>query len=102
MTRPLRRLFLNCGSYQELDGAGGERSRPPETAQTSMTRAYFGNDIWGRALRKGLMLFRCLCEALYPGFAADGTLTALHNFYEDCSFRQKLISRAFKKTLFDR
>lgn len=48
------------------------------------------------------MLFRCLPEALYPGFAADGTLTALYHFYQECSFRQKLIFRVFKKPMFDR
>jgi hypothetical protein len=44
MTRLLRREFLNRGSCEELDW---EQSRPPEAAQTSMTRAYFGNDVWG-------------------------------------------------------
>ena len=45
-----------------------------------MARAYSGNTTWDRVVEKGLTLFWCLSEALYPGLAADGTITALRHF----------------------
>lgn len=97
MTRRLRELFLSCGSYAEPHGVAS-----PEISQNSLAPEYSGNDTWGRVLQNGLMLFQCLSDALYPGFAADGTLTALHHFYEKCCFRHEVIFCALKRVMVDR
>ena len=65
-----------------------------------MARAHSRNETWDRVVDNGLMLFRCLSEALFPGLAADGTLTVLHHFYDEYYCRHKMIVRVLKHAMF--
>jgi hypothetical protein len=95
-----RKLFLDCGPYETFDPARGLQYRGAETGQTSMARAHSRNETWDRVVDNGLMLFRCLSEALFPGLAADGTLTVLHHFYDEYCYRRKMIVQVLKHTMF--
>jgi hypothetical protein len=96
----MRILFLNCGSYERFDEASGSECRGAETGQTSMARAYSRNETWDHVVDNGLVVFRCLSEALYPGLAADGMLTVLHHFCDEYYYWHKMIVQVLKQAMF--
>lgn len=95
----LRMLPPNCPVPEGLDGAHELPSSSLEGTQASMPRACSGDHIWNCLAENGLMLIRCLFEALYPGVAAEGILAALQHFYDEYDFRLKTIVRNLKTTV---
>jgi hypothetical protein len=65
-----------------------------------MARAYSRNETWDRVVDNGLVVFRCWSEALSPDLAADGILTVLHHFFDECYYWHKMIVQVLKHAMF--